>query len=148
MLDIGWSEMLLIAAVAIVVIGPKDLPKALRTAGKWMQKARSMAREFQNSIDDMVRESELEELRKTSNSIANFDAKAELEKQLDPTGGDAPLQQASASPAENTEPAADPEPVDPYQTPASGTVAPAHSLSRDDTDPEVEDTPRKSASVA
>ena len=56
MFDIAWSELGVIAVVALIVIGPKDLPKVLRTIGQWTAKARSMAREFQSGIDDMVRE--------------------------------------------------------------------------------------------
>lgn len=76
--------MLVIAALAIVVIGPKQLPGALRTLGQWMAKARSIAREFQGSIDDMVRDSELTSIRDEVNSIASFDVKEELAKQFDP----------------------------------------------------------------
>ena len=72
MFDIGWSEMLLIGMVAIVVIGPKDLPKALRTAGQWLGQARRVAREFKASVDDMVRESELEELRRQTEQMSRF----------------------------------------------------------------------------
>lgn len=63
MLDIGWSEMLVILVVALVVIGPKDLPKVARQVGRWTGKARAMAREFQRSFDDMAREAELEEIK-------------------------------------------------------------------------------------
>ncbi len=72
MLDIGWSEMLLIAVVAIVVIGPKDLPKALRTVGQWVGRARRVAREFKDSVDDMVRDSELDELRRETEQMSRF----------------------------------------------------------------------------
>jgi sec-independent protein translocase protein TatB len=64
MFDIGWSELAVIAVVALVVIGPKDLPKVLRTAGYWMRKVRSIASEFQTSIEQMAREADLDELRK------------------------------------------------------------------------------------
>ena len=64
MFEIAPSEMLLFAIVAIVVIGPKDLPKAMRFVGKWVGKARGMARHFRSGIDTMIRESELEELEK------------------------------------------------------------------------------------
>jgi sec-independent protein translocase protein TatB len=72
MLDIGWSEMLVIAVVAIVVIGPKDLPKALRTVGQWVGRARRVAREFKDSVDDMVRDSELDELRRETEQMSRF----------------------------------------------------------------------------
>lgn len=64
MFEVAPSEMLLLAIVAIVVIGPKDLPKAMRFVGKWVGKARGMARHFRSGIDTMIRESELEELEK------------------------------------------------------------------------------------
>ena len=61
--DIGWPELMLIGIVALVVIGPKDLPRALRVAGFWVRKARTLSREFQSSVDQMIREAELEEVR-------------------------------------------------------------------------------------
>ncbi len=64
MFDFGWSEIIVIGAIALVVIGPEDLPKFLRTAGQVTRRARQLANEFQNSIDDMVRESEIEEVKK------------------------------------------------------------------------------------
>ena len=64
MFDMGWSELLLVAVLAIVFVGPKDLPKVMRTVGQYVAKMRAMVREFQNSFEDLARESELEELRK------------------------------------------------------------------------------------
>jgi sec-independent protein translocase protein TatB len=61
MFDFSWSEIMVIGGVALVVIGPKDLPKALRTAGVLMRRARLLAREFQSSIDEVIREADLEE---------------------------------------------------------------------------------------
>ena len=72
MLDIGWSEMMLIAVVAIMVIGPKELPRALRTIGQGIGKARAMTRDFQSSVNDMIAETELEDLRRSANSIGDF----------------------------------------------------------------------------
>ena len=86
MFDIGWSEMALIAVVAIVVIGPKDLPKVLRSVGQFTAKARSMAREFQNSMDELAREAEVDELKRDVGRMAQFDIKDELEKTIDPGG--------------------------------------------------------------
>jgi sec-independent protein translocase protein TatB len=64
MFDIGYSELLLIAVVALVVIGPKDLPRVMRTVGHWVGRARGMARHFRSGIDTMMREAELEEMEK------------------------------------------------------------------------------------
>jgi sec-independent protein translocase protein TatB len=64
MFDIAPTEFLLVVVVALVVIGPKDLPKAMRFVGKWMGKARGMARHFRAGMDTMMREAELEELEK------------------------------------------------------------------------------------
>lgn len=64
MFDIAWSEFMLIGAVALVVIGPKDLPKAMRTAGQAIGKIRRMAAEFQGQFNDAMREAELHDLKK------------------------------------------------------------------------------------
>lgn len=64
MFDIAPTELLLVAVVALVVIGPKDLPAAMRVAGKWIGRARGVARQFRSGIDNMIRESELAELEK------------------------------------------------------------------------------------
>ena len=64
MFDVGASELLLIVIVAIVVIGPKDLPLALRTAGRWIGKMRRMSAHFRSGIETMIREAELEDMEK------------------------------------------------------------------------------------
>lgn len=64
MFDVAPTELLLLAMVALVVIGPKDLPKALRFVGKWVGRARGMARHFRTGIDAMMREAELEDMEK------------------------------------------------------------------------------------
>lgn len=64
MFDIGASELLMIVIVAVVVIGPKDMPMALRTAGRWIGKMRKMSNHFRSGIDAMVREAELEEMER------------------------------------------------------------------------------------
>src|SRR5438552_6517618 len=63
MFDIAWSELFVIVIVALVVVGPKDLPKLMRTAGQWAGRARAMADQFKRSFDDMARQTELDELR-------------------------------------------------------------------------------------
>lgn len=64
MFDIGWDEMLLTAIIAIVVIGPKDLPNALRTAGRWIAKIRRVSGHFRSGVETMIREAELEDMEK------------------------------------------------------------------------------------
>jgi sec-independent protein translocase protein TatB len=86
LLDLGWSEILLIGAVALVFIGPKDLPKALRVAGFWVRKARSLSREFQSSIDQMIREAELDDIRQELKKASEIDIDQEFRRTVDPTG--------------------------------------------------------------
>jgi sec-independent protein translocase protein TatB len=85
--DLGWSEILLIGVVALVFIGPKDLPKAMRVAGYWVRKARTLSREFQSSIDQMIREAELDEMRQELKKASEFDLNKEFHNTIDPTGG-------------------------------------------------------------
>ena len=86
MFDIGWSEMAVIAVVALVVIGPKELPNALKTFAYWSKQARKMAREFQSGVDEIVREAELEDARKAVTSVSGRSVNQMLEKSIDPTG--------------------------------------------------------------
>ena len=86
MLDIGWWELMVVAMIALIVVGPKDLPRILRMIGKWASKARAMAREFQGSIDDMVRETGVDDIKKEVDSVAKLDVEKELGDAIDPTG--------------------------------------------------------------
>src|ERR1700736_5116938 len=86
LLDMGWSELMLIGIVALVVIGPKDLPKALRVAGFWRRKARTLSREFQSSVEQMVREAELDEVREQLRKASEVDIDKEFRQAVDPTG--------------------------------------------------------------
>jgi sec-independent protein translocase protein TatB len=86
LLDFGWSELMLIGLVALVVIGPKDLPRALRVAGYWVRKARTLSREFQSSVEQMVREAELDEMRQELKKATEIDLDKEFRHAVDPTG--------------------------------------------------------------
>ena len=86
LLDFGWSELMLIGVVALVVIGPKDLPKALRVAGIWVRKARTLSREFQSSVEQMIREAELDEMRQELKKATEIDLNKEFRQAVDPTG--------------------------------------------------------------
>lgn len=85
MFDIGWSEMLIIGAVALIVIGPKELPGALKTFAYWTKQARKMAREFQSGVDDMIRQAELDEAKKAVDD-ARRKINKDIESAVDPTG--------------------------------------------------------------
>ncbi len=86
MFDIGWSEMALILLVALVVIGPRDLPRVARTMGKWVAKGRAMAREFQTAIEDMAREAELDKVKSEIEKAGRTNLGKTIENTIDPTG--------------------------------------------------------------
>jgi sec-independent protein translocase protein TatB len=86
MFDIGWSELLVIAVVAIVVVGPKDLPKLMRNFGFYAGKLRRAASDFQRQFEEAMRESEVEEVRKAIESVRtetpSLDLKAPIDKPM------------------------------------------------------------------
>lgn len=86
MFDIGWSEMALILLVALVVIGPRDLPRVARTMGRWVAKGRAMAREFQRALEDMAREAELDDVKREIEKVGRINVRETIEKSIDPTG--------------------------------------------------------------
>jgi sec-independent protein translocase protein TatB len=92
MFDIGWSEFILIGIVALIAIGPKELPGALRTLGQWMGKLRRMASEFQGQFQEAMREAEIADLKKQvddmtsqAQSYANFDPIDEVRREFETT---------------------------------------------------------------
>ncbi|MBU8545489.1 MULTISPECIES: Sec-independent protein translocase protein TatB [Roseomonadaceae] len=86
MLGLDWTELALIAVVAVVIIGPKDLPDAVRGIAKGIQKLRRMAGEFQGQVDEVVREAKLEDVRNQINDIRNFNMRDIVEKEIDKDG--------------------------------------------------------------
>ena len=91
MLDIGWTEILVITVIALFIVGPKDIPKALKTVGIWVGKLKSLSREFQNTVEDAVRDSELDEVKKqiesaktdfTKGMTETIDSEGELTEML------------------------------------------------------------------
>jgi sec-independent protein translocase protein TatB len=111
MFDFAWTEIALIAAVALIAIGPKDMPVAIRSITGMIKKARRMASEFQTHVDEMVRDANLQEVRDSINEIRNFDVRGEIERNIDPDGSlrstftSNPLQPDAAGTADTTEPA-------------------------------------------
>ena len=86
MFDLGWGELLVVGVVALVVLGPKELPNALRTVSNLTKTARKLAGEFQSGINEIVREAELEDARKAAESITKGSISEAIEKAIDPTG--------------------------------------------------------------
>ena len=84
MFDIGWSEIFVVAVVTLVVVGPKEIPHVLRNVMGWVKKARSLAREFQSGVDDMVREVELDKLK--DNVVGGGEDALDFGNMIDPTG--------------------------------------------------------------
>jgi sec-independent protein translocase protein TatB len=134
MFDVGWSELLLIGIVALIAIGPKELPGALRTLGQWMGKVRRMASEFQNQFHEAMREAELADLKKEvdemaskAQSYAHFDPIEDIRKDIEsaaspPPALDTPLTETPVPPA-TTESAAAPAPAVPAGDPAPAAPA-------------------------
>lgn len=133
MFDLAWSELALIAVVAVVVIGPKDLPDAIRNIAKGIQKLRRMAAEFQGHADELVREAKLEDVRDQIRDIRNFDLKSTIEKNLDADGeirktfNDDPLRDAWKPGASGVST----DPVTPVTAPAQPVVPPTAAAATD-----------------
>ena len=124
MFDIGWSELVVIAVVALIAIGPKELPAVLRMVGTYMGKIRRMASEFQGQFQEAMREAEMADLKKqvdeitdTAKGLTDFDPLASVKKEVesfsaDPLGTSAPAQSTASASPEAAAPAM-PAPVSP-----------------------------------
>ena len=86
MFDLGWGEMAVIAIVAILILGTKELPHAMKTLGRAVRKVREVSREFQGHIDEMVREAELDDVRKQLEDVKGKGITKALQEQVDPKG--------------------------------------------------------------
>jgi sec-independent protein translocase protein TatB len=144
MFDFAWSEIAVIAVVALVVIGPKDLPKVLRTVGTWVGKARAIAREFQSSLEEMIREAELEEVRKQVEDAAKVDMSEAIERTIDPAGD---VKRSLAEPASELAPP--PPPPEPAALEAAKPESePAASAPRGETGETAQPAPAKTGTPA
>jgi sec-independent protein translocase protein TatB len=125
MFDISWTELLLIGVVALVVIGPKELPGVLRTLGQWMRKVRSMAADFQNQFNEAMREAEMADLKKQVDDMAHdftsFDPIGDVKKDVEAMGKDFEASLDGKPPAS----AAASEPEMPAVADAQAAAAPA-----------------------
>ena len=127
MFDIGWSELLVIGVVALIAIGPKELPGVLRMVGQWMGKVRRMASEFQSQFNEAMREAEVADIKKqvddltsTATSYTHYDPIADVNKQFqDAVEGKPP--ETTTTPAEPAVATAPPAPE--ATAPSEPTVA-------------------------
>jgi sec-independent protein translocase protein TatB len=121
MLDLAWSEIALIAVVALVIIGPKDLPDAIKGVAKGIQSLRRKVAEFQQQADELVREAKLDDVRNqiadvrnTISDIRSFDIKGEIEKHVD---GDGSVRKAFQDPVMGGSSYTPPAPYEPPPVP-------------------------------
>jgi sec-independent protein translocase protein TatB len=106
MFDISWTEFLLIGIVALIVIGPKELPGVMRTMGQWTRKLRSMASDFQHQFQEAMREAEMADLKKQvddmAHDIKNYDPLQGVRTDVEAVGKD--IESSVAAPAPVAEP--------------------------------------------
>ena len=122
MFDIGWTEMLVIAIVMIVVVGPKDLPKMLRTFGRTVAKLRSMAGDFQKQFNDALKEAELDDVKKSVDELRGLNPAAQIRKQLNP------FEQAAADVRAGVDNMMKPKPAEDPTAPAASEPQAAEPL--------------------
>ncbi len=144
MFDFSWGELLVVGAVALIAIGPKELPAVLRTVGQWMTKMRRLAAEFQGQFHEAIREAEMADLKKEvdemtdkAKSYANFDPLGDIQKDIESTLADKPAEPPSPvvtadKPAETPKPAGEEPPV----VAATSEPAPPVTASPESTRPE------------
>ena len=125
MFDIGWSELVLIGVVALIAIGPKELPGVLRMVGQWLGKARKMAAEFQGQFQEAMREAEMADLKKSFDEVkeaaTGFNPLTSLQKDV----SDALRVDALDKPAETSTTTAVEPPATSIEAPATSGEAPA-----------------------
>lgn len=163
MFDISWSEFLLIGIVALIVIGPKELPAVMRTLGQWTRKVRSMAAEFQNQFQEAMREAEMTDLKKQVDDMARDvtdvdplkgvrddieNVGSDVQRSLNSTTEQGTTAQTAAAPAGESEPAlpapASSEPAPPASSDAAA-APPAASAAPDSSAPAPPEAPHQPA---
>jgi sec-independent protein translocase protein TatB len=124
MFDISWTEFLLIGVVALIFIGPKELPAVLRTLGQWTRRIRSMAADFQNQFQEAMREAEMADLKKQVDDIAHdiksYDPLKDVRADVEAAGKD--IQSSLEKPAESAAETATAQSETPALTDATGTA--------------------------
>jgi len=137
MFDIGWQELFLIAVVALIVIGPKDLPRVMRTIMRGVRKAREMARDLQGGIDELAREADLDDLKKELESTG--DVAKQIEATVDPAGElDRTVQKQLSDAADDLKAGTEPEQSPKPPTPAADQAAAAAAGNAGETPPQTD----------
>ncbi|MSP83976.1 MAG: twin-arginine translocase subunit TatB [Alphaproteobacteria bacterium] len=121
MFGISWGEMAVISVIALVVIGPKDLPRILRAIGHWTGKAQKLANEFRRSLDQMAKDSGVDEVRKTMQTASSFTPAGQVKKVIGAAiSGTNPTAPTATTVAKKTNGQAEPQE-------AAATTAPAET---------------------
>lgn len=128
MFEVGWSELLVIAVVMIVVVGPKDLPNMLRTFGRTAAKLRAMAGDFQKQFNEALKEAELDDVKSSIDSLRGLNPMNEVRKQLNP------FEQAAADVRSGVDTMMKPKPAADPTAPAADTPQAAEPLKNGATD--------------
>ncbi|RAZ89117.1 twin-arginine translocase subunit TatB [Mesorhizobium hawassense] len=128
MFEVGWSELLVIAVVMIVVVGPKDLPNMLRTFGRTAAKLRAMAGDFQKQFNEALKEAELDDVKSSIDSLRGLNPLNEVRKQLNP------FEQAAADVRAGVDTMMKPKPAADPTAPAAETPQAAEPLKNGATD--------------
>jgi sec-independent protein translocase protein TatB len=130
MFDISWGKLVIIGVVALIVIGPKELPAVLRTIGQWMGKIRRMAGEFQGQFQDAMREAEMADLKKQFDETTSS-----LNSVLDPNSIKNDMEKLIGDPMAGDQASATSTPATPPSDPAQASPAPASAEATPPTDP-------------
>src|ERR1035437_9041357 len=157
MFDLDWGKLVVIGIVALIVIGPKELPTVMRSLGQWMSKIRRMAAEFQGQFQEALREAELADLKKQAEDITssvtdltNFDPMANTQKEMErafmPEAQKAAEPSADAADLVRPEPAAAADPATPHPPIDVPLPEPSGSVTNDDYAPTEVPPPKQAGS--
>jgi sec-independent protein translocase protein TatB len=137
MFDIGWSELLVIGVVALIAIGPKELPGVLRMVGQWMGKIRRMASEFQGQFQEAMREAEMADIKQqvddmtsAASSVASFDPIGDIGREFESAIEDKPKSAETSQETVQAEPQVATAPPAPEAAAPADTAAPVEQDNR------------------
>ncbi len=130
MFDIGWPELMVVAIVLVVVVGPKDLPRMLRTFGQTTKKLREMAGDFRRQFDDALKEAELDDVKSIVDDARKLDPTAEIKRQLDPMKQAGDQIKAGLDAAMKPGPKAETAPDEPAKTSAPAPAGKSDNTSK------------------